>query len=325
MLSICMIVKNEEENLPRLYHSISTLINDKDIELIVVDTGSTDKTKEIVRKYTDKLYDFKWINDFSQARNYSISKASGDYIFILDADDEVYNQSQLLKFIRSKEIYKYNTVEFIVKNVMDKGESEFIQQRIFKREGFKYTGKIHNQPLIRYPIKRFTDTYIKHYGYYNSDMVAEKMKKRTLPLLLEQIQGKLDQNSYVSTLTQLAQTYSILRNPMNAIYYANKQIDVLKNTKLDKNNIIVINLYFQQSASLILGKQLDFLDYVRFALSIWDENPDFYYLLTIFYNKFSKSKYEYYVKKWKYQSEKYKSNKIVLPYEIYNLYKEGSQ
>jgi glycosyltransferase involved in cell wall biosynthesis len=60
-----MIVKNEEENLPRLYHSISTLINDKDIELIVVDTGSTDKTKEIVRKYTDKLYDFKWINDFS--------------------------------------------------------------------------------------------------------------------------------------------------------------------------------------------------------------------------------------------------------------------
>jgi glycosyltransferase involved in cell wall biosynthesis len=78
-----MIVKNEEENLGRCLTQVAGLVD----ELIVVDTGSTDKTKEIATRFTDKIYDFEWIDDFSAARNFSFSKATKPYILWLDADD----------------------------------------------------------------------------------------------------------------------------------------------------------------------------------------------------------------------------------------------
>ena len=80
-----MIVKNEEKVLKRCLNCVKDIVD----EIIIVDTGSTDKTKEIARKYTDKVLDFKWVNDFSKARNYSFSKATKDYILWLDADDVI--------------------------------------------------------------------------------------------------------------------------------------------------------------------------------------------------------------------------------------------
>ncbi|MGN0436686.1 MAG: glycosyltransferase family 2 protein [Wujia sp.] len=82
-ISLCMIVKNEEAVLARCLDSVADLMD----EIIIVDTGSTDKTKEIAAKYTDKIYDFEWVNDFSAARNYSFSKATMDYIYAPDADE----------------------------------------------------------------------------------------------------------------------------------------------------------------------------------------------------------------------------------------------
>jgi glycosyltransferase involved in cell wall biosynthesis len=78
-----MIVKNEEKTIERCLNSVSNIAD----EIVIIDTGSTDRTKELCKKYTDNVYDFKWINDFSAARNYSYSLASMDYILWLDADD----------------------------------------------------------------------------------------------------------------------------------------------------------------------------------------------------------------------------------------------
>ena len=71
-ISLCMIVKNEEKVLARCLDSIADLMD----EIIIVDTGSSDNTKEIAKKYTDKIYDFTWIDDFSAARNFAFSKAT---------------------------------------------------------------------------------------------------------------------------------------------------------------------------------------------------------------------------------------------------------
>ncbi len=84
-ISLCMIVKNEEEVLARCLDSVKEAVD----EIIIVDTGSTDKTKEIAGKYTNKVYDFAWVNDFSAARNEAYSKATMDYQMWLDADDVV--------------------------------------------------------------------------------------------------------------------------------------------------------------------------------------------------------------------------------------------
>lgn len=83
--SLCMIVKNEEKSLPECLQSVKNVFD----EIVVVDTGSSDRTKIVAHAFTDKIYDFPWCDDFSAARNFSFSKATGDYIAWLDADDRL--------------------------------------------------------------------------------------------------------------------------------------------------------------------------------------------------------------------------------------------
>ena len=84
-LSLCMIVKNEEDVLGRCLESVKGLAD----EIIVVDTGSDDLTKEIAAHYTDRIYDFEWRDDFSAARNFAFSKGTKDFLMWLDADDVI--------------------------------------------------------------------------------------------------------------------------------------------------------------------------------------------------------------------------------------------
>jgi len=84
-LSLCMIVKDEEDCLARCLMSVMPVVD----EIIIVDTGSTDRTKVIAKTYGAKVYDFEWTNDFSEARNFSLSEATGDWILVLDADETI--------------------------------------------------------------------------------------------------------------------------------------------------------------------------------------------------------------------------------------------
>ncbi len=81
--SICLIVKNEEKTLPRLLPSLQGVAD----EIVIVDTGSTDRTKEVASAYSTRIFDFPWCMDFSRARNFAFSQAKGDYLMWLDADD----------------------------------------------------------------------------------------------------------------------------------------------------------------------------------------------------------------------------------------------
>lgn len=112
-ISLCMIVKNEEAHLANCLSSIKDIVD----EIVVVDTGSTDATKEIARRFTDKVLDFIWVDDFSKARNYAFEQATKDYILWLDADD-VLLEPDRIKFKQLKEtlgpsidgvMMKYNT------------------------------------------------------------------------------------------------------------------------------------------------------------------------------------------------------------------------
>ena len=99
-LSVAFIVKDEEKVLERILKCAQKFAD----EIIVVDTGSADKTKEIALKYTDKVYDFVWCDDFSKARNFSFSKAKCDYVMWLDADDFLFKKDiEKLKKLKSEE------------------------------------------------------------------------------------------------------------------------------------------------------------------------------------------------------------------------------
>ncbi|GFI24928.1 SPBc2 prophage-derived glycosyltransferase SunS [Lachnospiraceae bacterium] len=103
-ISLCMIVKNEELHLARCLDSVAELVD----EIIVVDTGSTDRTIEIASEYTSKVYSYPWKDDFSDARNYSFSKASMDYCMWMDADD-VLKDTEKEKFLNLKQMLQPDT------------------------------------------------------------------------------------------------------------------------------------------------------------------------------------------------------------------------
>ena len=97
-VSLCMIVKNEEMHITRCLDSVAELVD----EIIVVDTGSTDRTVELVSGYTSKIYSYPWKDDFADARNYSFSRASMDYCMWMDADD-ILEETEKDKFLQLKQ------------------------------------------------------------------------------------------------------------------------------------------------------------------------------------------------------------------------------
>ncbi|MFC7442926.1 glycosyltransferase [Laceyella putida] len=143
-VSLCMIVKNEEETIARCLESVKNLVD----EIIIVDTGSTDKTKEIVSQFTDRIIDFTWIDDFSAARNFSFQHATMDYIFWLDADD-VLLEDDRKKFSTLKDTLDPNvdSVTMIYSLATDENgmvTTSLRRNRLVKRKNnFRWHGAVH--------------------------------------------------------------------------------------------------------------------------------------------------------------------------------------
>lgn len=162
-ISLCMIVKNEEKVLARCLDSIADLMD----EIIIVDTGSTDRTKEIAARYTDLLYDFKWTGNFSDARNFSFSKATKDYIYCADADEVLDEENRkrfkilkkgLLPEIEIVQMYYSNQLSF---NTIYNYDEE-LRPKLFKRlRQFVWENAIHEAVRLE-PLVYESDIVIKH-------------------------------------------------------------------------------------------------------------------------------------------------------------------
>ena len=134
-ISLCMIVKDEESVIARCLNSVKDIVD----EIIIIDTGSTDNTKKIAAGFTDKVFDFNWVNDFSAARNYSYSKATKNYIMWLDADDVILEEDRV-KFKQLKQGFD-KTVDFLMMKYNvgfdEQGNVNFsyFRERLSKRSG----------------------------------------------------------------------------------------------------------------------------------------------------------------------------------------------
>lgn len=164
-----MIVKNEEDVIGRCLECVKDIFD----EIIIVDTGSNDKTKEIAKKYTNKVYFFEWIEDFAAARNYSFSKATKDYIMWLDADDIIFdNDKDEIKRLKetmdkSSDIVmmKYNTGFDRDGNVT----FSYYRERIFKRsKNYRWVGEIH-EVIPPYGNIIYSDAAISHKKLHQND------------------------------------------------------------------------------------------------------------------------------------------------------------
>lgn len=161
-LSLCMIVKNEEAVLERILKPISEITD----EILIADTGSSDRTKEISEKYTSQVFDFPWCDDFSAARNFLVEKVHKDYWMWLDADD-VLNEENLekLKNLKASMDGKIDVVmmEYAVGFAADeKVTFSYYRERILKTSGrFRWSGRVHEAVTPRGNIF-YSDIEVQH-------------------------------------------------------------------------------------------------------------------------------------------------------------------
>ena len=143
-ISLCMIVKNEEDVIGRCLDSVSHLVD----EINIIDTGSTDQTKEIVGQYTDRIFDFEWIDDFAAARNFSFQQATKQYILWLDADDiftaEDMEKFKLLKAKLEPDIDAVS-MDYYLSFDEDGNVNSFLRRhRLVKKEkNYRWIGAVH--------------------------------------------------------------------------------------------------------------------------------------------------------------------------------------
>ncbi len=227
-ISACVIVKNEAKNISRWLQCVKQLAD----EWIVVDTGSTDNTVELAQNGGAAVYHFTWCNDFAAAKNYALSKAKGNWIVFLDAD-EYFLSGDCPKI--KKIIHKYQNskvvVGFICKllNIDVDNHNALInsvyQIRIFRNlPHLKFRGHVHeelfNSSGKQAKIEYLAAAAIYHTGY-SSQIIKTKLE-RNLELLKAKIAERGEQPKDYFYLTDC---YSGLEDYDNTIYYARKAIE----------------------------------------------------------------------------------------------------
>lgn len=291
-ISVCMIVKNEEYFIRDCLESV------KDIayEIIVVDTGSTDKTKNIASQFA-KVYDFDWDEDFSNARNYSISLAKGDWILLMDADEvmPLETSNLLFSFIYQEEKIEnnYNIYWFknLNKTINNKDDFNYYKRTLFKNNiGIKFFRPIHEElfhptketftvycnklSLIHRDHERQSEDYLKKNDYY------EKILEKTIE------KNALDKDNYYY-YEYLSNAYKLKGDYKKEGELLNKAFEIYTKNFPDKTDgyypyLLLLLIKYTALRTDDINKLAHYLDLM---LKITQDNPDVIFFVGIYCEK----------------------------------------
>lgn len=273
-ISVCIIAKNEEVRIERLLKSLQPF----PFEIVLVDTGSVDKTKEIASHYTDSIYDYIWNDNFSDARNFSLAKAKHDWIFMMDSDEwmESTDLSELEYFQNSLP----TAVGSITRNNIT-GTPECpsatidYTERFFNRNLYYYTGRIHEQLTPKAGTTFETlllNTAIGHDGYLMTEEQRLQKANRNIELLLKELAESPD-HPYL--LYQLGKGYEMIPDLQTAGQYYQS---ALKH-KLDPSLAYVQSLILCYGELLAETDSTSALIFLSKYKDAFTDNADYLYLL----------------------------------------------
>lgn len=234
-ISACVITKNEEKNLPTCLNSLRSIVS----EMIVVDTGSTDQTVTVAKSLGAKIYHFDWINDFSKAKNFAISKATGDWIIFLDADEYFTSESVLLipLVIKEAEVKDCDVIVSLLFNI-DMLTKETINTvhhtRIFRNHPeIRYEGAVHERIMKSGKAPRglmaSDGLAIIHTGYTSDVQLSKEKGERNIKLLNSQLENNPQSGE---AYFYLAESYMAARDFEKALKNA------LKSAELDNCSLL---------------------------------------------------------------------------------------
>ncbi len=226
-ISVCIIGKNEEKNIENCLEPLTHY----PFEIIYVDTGSTDRTKELAAKYTEHIYDFEWIGDFSAARNFSLSKASHNYVLVLDCDEYLtaFDPEALSAAI---EAHPRGVGQLLRKSYTgDNTDGAYALERIdrfFHKRSYHYIYLIHEQIADIHTDSTDYDRYdipveADHVGYVGN-MDEKRIKaERNNALLFKEIEREPTEPYFPF---QVAQSYNLIEDHENAYIYYKKAFEL---------------------------------------------------------------------------------------------------
>lgn len=278
-LSACLIVKDEEQLIEKCLRSIKKHVN----EIIVIDTGSSDNTVELAKKYADKVLHFDWVNDFSAARNYSIKCAKHDWVVIMDADNEVvrWNEDTVGRFIEKDSPNQVGNIEIISTfgDSSDKKKNFERENMLFNRKYFQYEGIIHEQ-VTALDGNRFdrvdVDIAYSHYGYEEDEIKRKNKAERNITLLKKALNQKGD-DCYL--LYQLGKSYDLEKDYKSALEYYEKAIAIIDNY----NYVYVRKLIIAYGYILINAKEFKSAMIIEKYRDYYLGSPDYNFLLGYIY------------------------------------------
>lgn len=230
-VTLSMIVKNEEKHLDECLSSVKNVVD----EIVIVDTGSSDDTVNIARNHDADVYDFEWIDDFSAARNYALSKSTCDWILYLDADERLTPDSAdvINQLKQKKELFGVKCS--VISEEEHRSRSNVMKYiRFFRNHPeIRFIGRIHEQiePALLNKGYSIVDSDIKieHTGYNITEEDITKKAERNLKLLLKDYED--NRNAYISF--QIGQTYVTMGEIEKAVPYLE---ECVKDLNLEKNH-----------------------------------------------------------------------------------------
>lgn len=274
-LSLCMIVKNEENYIAKSIDSVKNIVN----EIVIVDTGSTDSTLEILKNYNVKLYNYKWENDFASARNFAINKVKSDWILFLDADEilDEASKDNLINYINRTNL---DGCHFIVYNYRSENQNDFTIHYAFRlfrnNRGYYYKGKIHEQ-IYNEKYKNITsrfsneDIILHHYGYSVEVLEKKDKRSRNIPILLDALKEN-PKDSF--NLFNLGNEY-LAQNDVNTALHHYE----LSYSNFDLTKHYSIHLLYRMAVCYQYIKKYDkAMRFVEEGLQHFSPNVDFEYL-----------------------------------------------
>jgi glycosyltransferase involved in cell wall biosynthesis len=278
-LSACLIVKDEGPCIEKCLKSVRNHVD----EIVVVDTGSADNTVELAKKYADKVFNFKWVNDFSAARNFSLKCAGYDWILVLDADEIIqkWNKDTVGRFIHEDGQRRVGSVKIISTFGGGADEKRDIERinRLFNRQYFNYKEIIHEQvsALDGRMFDRINmDITLIHSGYENDEIKRKNKAERNRRMLKQALEQNGD-SCYL--LYQLGKSYDLEKNYNDARECYAKAISLIGNL----NYVYVRELIIAYVYILVNAKDYKGAMAIEKYRGCYGGNPDYNFLLAYVY------------------------------------------
>ncbi len=276
-ISVCIITKNEAVKLEKCLSCISRY----PFEIVVVDTGSSDNTLEVIQRYTQNCYYFKWINDFSAARNYAISKASNDWILSLDSDEYITDLN--LEDLYSLMEENPSGLGHLEIRSLDSNASSFVINRLarlFRRDLYHFERPIHEQLVpIHNNITRknfMIPLHVEHDGYVGTPEQLAIKAKRNLDLLLTCANDYPDAYTYY----QIGQSYSMMKNWEKACEYFEIGLSFDLDPQADYVQFMIINYGYML---IRLNRLQDAVLFFEKLYDLYSDLADYVFLLGFIY------------------------------------------